>query len=189
MEGFLGGWLGTLGMVFTLLFFALPAITAVAIVLLVINYNAKKKAWEHDERMKALELGRPLPMPIVPVRKPKPYYPFAWPLVLLGIGLAICIGGLVDGETGVIVIGLALLLSGGGLLASRFIGVRNGKDEPEKPVEDDYYTIPPVDQKLYRDDEPVEEAVVENDVPTDDVSRFAPKAVPGEDSDETEKNE
>ncbi len=198
MEGFLGGWLGTLGMAFTLLFFALPAITAIVIVLLVINYNAKKKAWEHEERMQALELGRPLPMPVQPIRKQKPYYPFAVPLVLMGIGLAFTLGGAIDGETGVLVIGAALLFSGGGLLASRFFGVRNGKDEKEESGRDTFYSEPSVEPGMYRDDGPAAEPADvlakdmekdENDSAEKGMSRFAPKPVEGKEPDKNDNEE
>ncbi len=82
---------------------------------------------DHEAKLRAIEKGYDVPMK----QRPSPRYPFAWPLVLLGFGLALISIYLmehnVDPEA--LGFGLVLFFIGAGLFASRFIGVKRTEDE------------------------------------------------------------
>jgi len=102
-------------------------IIGLAIALFAINRNYKIRRLEHDLRLKALEKGYDIPQ--LPERgRSKPVYPFAWPFIFIGFGLAlISIYLFADGDETAIGFGLISLFLGLALFASRFYGVK--KDE------------------------------------------------------------
>jgi hypothetical protein len=81
---------------------------------------------DHEAKLRAIEKGYDVPM-----KRPSARYPFAWPLVLLGFGLALILIYVmehnVDPEA--LGFGLVLFFIGAGLFASRFIGVKRTEDE------------------------------------------------------------
>lgn len=97
------------------------------IALFAIQRNYKMRQLEHELRLKALEKGYDIPQ--IPERgRSKPVYPFAWPFIFIGFGLAlICIYLFADGDETAIGFGLISLFLGLALFASRFYGVK--KDE------------------------------------------------------------
>ncbi|MCB2211026.1 hypothetical protein KQI52_02810 [bacterium] len=99
--------------------------TAVVLVFLLERFYRVRKL-DHEAKLAAIEKGYDVPM-----KKPRPQYPFAWPLVLLGFGLALilifAISGGYDNEA--LGFGLVLFMIGAGLFASRFIGVRRQSEE------------------------------------------------------------
>ncbi|MBS1261361.1 MAG: hypothetical protein MAG453_00682 [Calditrichaeota bacterium] len=94
--------------------------TAVVVVFALERFYRIRKL-EHEAKLRAIEKGYDVPM-----HTRKSRYPFAWPLVFGGFGLALllmwAIGGAYD-ETA-LGFGLVLFFIGAGLFASRFFGVR-----------------------------------------------------------------
>jgi hypothetical protein len=83
-----------------------------------VQLKLKRLKMEHEERIMAIEKGVAVPqMPAVNHHHTR--NPYAWPLVLIGIGLAWMIAKLFDGDTP----GWSLLplLMGVGLLAARHL--------------------------------------------------------------------
>ena len=97
------------------------------IALFAIQRNYRTRQLEHDLRMRALEKGYDIPpMPIT--QKAKPVYPFTWPFIFLGFGIAlICIYLFADGEEETLSFGLIIFFIGVALFGSRYYGVK--KDE------------------------------------------------------------
>lgn len=108
----------------------LPLLSIIVVLVLIVfaiqrNYQIKKL--DHEERMRALELGYDVPPS---PKKRKPVYPYAWPFVFMGFGLALLgIAIFADGEEAAIGFGLISFFIGLGLFASRHFGVK--KEEME----------------------------------------------------------
>ena len=107
-------------------FFALIAL----IVFWAIKYAEKRRKFEHEERILAIEKG--VEIPIAP---PKEKNPYTLPFVLIGIGLAIVIGCVFIGHEDWIW-GLVALFIGGGMLAARLLLKK------QKEVKSDEDTLP-----------------------------------------------
>ncbi|MDP8238021.1 MAG: hypothetical protein P9X24_02940 [Candidatus Hatepunaea meridiana] len=108
-------------------FVTIIAIAATALIVYwIIKTSEKRKTLEHEQRMLAIEKGADIPM-----LPPKIRNPYAWPFVLMGIGLALIIGGIVYQE-GVWVFGLILAMIGGGILSANLLLKKQKKDKEDK---------------------------------------------------------
>ena len=97
-------------------------LVGLAIVLFGIERSYRAKKLDHEERMKAIEKGYPIPA--MPTR-PKPNYPFAWPFVFIGFGIALLMMVVFgEGDEVALSFGFISLFIGLALLASRFVGVK-----------------------------------------------------------------
>ncbi len=111
---------------------------AVAIVIFSIHRRFKVRELEHQERLAAIEKGYEIPSQ-QPAQKPKSHYPFAWPFVFMGVGVALIITYIVNvssrhyTDPEGLGFGLTFLFIGGGLFLSRIYGVR--KEEMDKREE------------------------------------------------------
>jgi len=96
------------------------------IVIYVVNNNYRIKLLQHQQQMKAIEQGIALP---AEPEKPKPVYPFTWPFVFLGFGLALILLYVFDhhADFETLGFGLVIFFVGAGLFASRFYGVKREK--------------------------------------------------------------
>ncbi len=65
----------------------------VLIVWFIVQLILKRSKMAHDERMLAIEKGAE-----IPIDPPKQKNPFKWPLILIGLGLAMIIAALIEGE-------------------------------------------------------------------------------------------
>ena len=102
----------------------------VIIALVAINRRHKLRMMEHQERLLAIEKGQPIPVVPEPVHSKK-NYPFAWPFVLIGFGLALLLIYIFgERDSDALSFGLISFFIGLGLLLSRFYGIRrqNGKN-------------------------------------------------------------
>jgi len=112
--------------------FFLPVIATLgtfAMVLLIVYWVLKsgdrKRQLEHELRMAAIEKGVDIPLP--PVREKNPYI---WPLIWIGLGLAILIGlGIVGDEW---YWGFIPLFVGAAMLIARLIFRKQKKEDGEK---------------------------------------------------------
>ena len=89
----------------------------VLVIYFLAQLKLKRLKMEHEERLAAIERGVPVPpLPAPPHHTRNPY---AWPLVLIGIGLAWMLANLFQGDD----VGWSLLplLVGVGLLAARHL--------------------------------------------------------------------
>ena len=110
-------------------------IVALIIVIFAINRNYKLKELEHQMRMAAIEKGAELP-PLQSTERQRPVYPFTWPFIFIGFGLALVLIYFIDyhRDTETLSWGMVILFIGLGLFASRFYGVRK-HDMQEKEKE------------------------------------------------------
>ncbi|MCF7810980.1 hypothetical protein K9N50_08315 [bacterium] len=92
----------------------------VLVVYFIVQYANKRKQFEHDERMLAIEKGAN-----IPIAPPKEKNPYIWPFVFMGAGLALFIGLLAAGDEWYW--GLAFMLIGGGMLAARLLAAKQKK--------------------------------------------------------------
>ncbi len=103
-------------------------LVTLAIVLFAINRSHKARELEHAERMLAIEKG--IPIPHTPPRKSKPNYPFTWPFVFIGFGLALLLTAIFcGGDSTALAFGFISLFIGLALFASRFYGVKKKEME------------------------------------------------------------
>jgi len=94
----------------------------------IVQYFSKRKKYEHEERMLAIEKGADIPMTQMTPPKEKNLY--IWPFVFIGSGLALFIGLIAAGDEWYW--GLALLLIGGGMLAARLLVAKQKKAKEEE---------------------------------------------------------
>jgi Domain of unknown function (DUF6249) len=116
--------LGTLALLIPLAGMIVPAV----VIIFALERLYRIRKLDHEAKLRAIEKGYDVPM-----KRPSPRYPLAWPLVLTGGGLALIIvymmtGGF-DSET--LGFGLAIFFIGIGLFASRFIGVKKQDEETQ----------------------------------------------------------
>lgn len=113
------------------------------IALFAIQRSYKNRQLEHELRMKALEKGYDIPaMP--QDKEKKPAYPFTWPFMFLGFGIAlICIYLFADGDESSLGFGFVILFIGAGLFASRFYGVRKDEITEAERVAQNTWSAPP----------------------------------------------
>lgn len=160
----------------------IPIVALVVVMVLIIiamNRNYRIRQMEHQARMKALDKGYDIPE-IPTRRKRRGNYPFAWPLVITGFGLALLFMAIFTGnDTETLGFGLVGTFIGAGLIASRFIGVRKEEMERTEHAAQQWRApetsaTSPAEPAL---DEPVLTAETEEDAAEDkdDPSRFAPK--------------
>lgn len=102
-------------------------IVGLIIVIFAFNRNYKIKLLEHQMRMAAIEKGAELPA--MPADRPRPVYPFTWPFIFIGFGLALVLiyvfNRYADADT--LGFGLVSLFIGLGLFASRYYGVKKAE--------------------------------------------------------------
>ena len=98
-----------------------------------LRHRAQRNEMEHRERLLAIEKGAALPQATLPP-PPRERNPYIWGFILLAIGLALVIGGILDherdlgGEMAVMFVGLAILLA-------NWLFVRDRKRKEKKAVE------------------------------------------------------
>jgi hypothetical protein len=110
--------------------------TVVLIVWFRIQATIKRNKMYHEERMLALEKGVSVPLQHTP-EKEKTRNPFAWPLALIGMGLAWAVVGLIKEQESA-TWSLVLIGLGGGMLLARILYLRHLKKQAQPPAE-----IPP----------------------------------------------
>ena len=105
----------------------------VALAILAVNQRAKRNEMEHKERLMAIEKGIPLPPAALPP-PPRERNPYIWGFILLGIGFALVVGGLYDGETD---LGgeMAVMFVGLAILFANWLFVRDRKRKEKKAAE------------------------------------------------------
>lgn len=113
------------------------------IALFAIQRSYKNRQLEHELRMTALEKGYDIPaMP--QDKQKKPTYPFAWPFVFIGFGLALILiyvfNRHADSEN--LSFGLIIFLIGCGLFASRFYGVKKEELSESERAAQNTWTAP-----------------------------------------------
>jgi hypothetical protein len=97
----------------------------VLVVYFIVQYHGKRKKFEHEERMLAIEKGAN-----IPITPPKEKNVYIWPFIFMGGGLALFIGLLATGEDWYV--GLVFLLIGAGMLAARILVANQKKAKNEK---------------------------------------------------------
>jgi len=97
----------------------------VLVIYFIVQYFSRRKKFEHDEHMLAIEKGAE-----IPITPPKEKNVYVWPFVFMGSGLALFIGLIATGDEWYW--GLALLLIGGGMLAARLLLARQKKTKEEE---------------------------------------------------------
>jgi uncharacterized membrane protein YedE/YeeE len=105
-----------------------------AVVLIVwfrIQVTLKRNKMYHEERMLALEKGVAVPLQHTP-EKEKVKNPFAWPLALIGMGLAWAIVGLIKEQESA-TWSLVLIGLGAGMLIARLLYIRHLKKQQSQP--------------------------------------------------------
>ncbi len=121
-------WIGGVAVLIPLISIIAPFITGLIIVIVVMRKKQRENELVHEERMLAIQKGIALPpRQAEPERKKNGQYPFAWPFVLIGLGLALIIIYMVEGhrhDPESLGFGLVSLFIGLGLFASRFYGAR-----------------------------------------------------------------
>jgi hypothetical protein len=97
------------------------------IALAAFRHNSKRRELEHQERMAAIEKGLPMPqIPTMPASQAqmmlpiKQRNPYLWGFILLGAGLALVIGKVIEGNDD-LGFALVLLFIGGAILAANFL--------------------------------------------------------------------
>jgi hypothetical protein len=99
------------------------------------RHNNRRRELEHQERMAAIEKGLPIPqmpiMPALPAQMMPPMKqrnPYLWGFILLGAGLALVIGKIIEGNDD---LGFALVLMfiGGAILAANFLFTNQHKQQ------------------------------------------------------------
>jgi Flp pilus assembly protein TadB len=82
-----------------------------------LKHQAKRMELEHQERMLAIEKGLPLPQIPSPPIHSRQRNPYLWGFILLAVGTALVIGGIMDNERNlseemaVMFVGVAILLA------------------------------------------------------------------------------
>lgn len=105
----------------------------VIIALVAINRRHKLRMMEHQERLLAIEKGQPIPVVPDPVRSKNNHH-FAWPFVLIGLGLALFLIYLFgEGDSDALAFGLISFFIGSGLFLSRYYEAKkqNGKHDDD----------------------------------------------------------
>ena len=113
------------------------------IALFAIQRSYKNRQLEHELRMAALEKGYDIPAMPQDKHK-KPNYPFAWPFVFIGFGLALILIYIFNphADSEALSFGLIIFLIGGGLFASRFYGVRKEEMSETERAAKNTWTAP-----------------------------------------------
>lgn len=116
-------FVGTTAVLGVLIPIVAMVITGVVIIY-AIHRNYRVRQLEHAERLAAIEKGVDIPMP--PASKTKPVYPFTWPFIFIAFGLALILiyVFMPHADEEALGFGLVIFFVGGGLFASRFIGVK-----------------------------------------------------------------
>lgn len=104
-----------------------------------IKHAEKKRQLEHEERMLALEKGVSLPEAVLP--PPRQRNPYLWGFILTALGLALCIGFIVEGDNLYIIWGGIFFLVGCAVLLANLLykkdkksnGGKSGKLEDVQP--------------------------------------------------------
>jgi H+/gluconate symporter-like permease len=99
------------------------------IVIYAFNRSYKIKLLEHQQRMAAIEKG--VELPPMQFERPRPHYPFTWPFIFIGFGLALALIYIIDRHADIETLGfgLVILFVGLGLFASRYYGVKKAEME------------------------------------------------------------
>ncbi len=103
-------------------------VTVALIVFWSVKSGDRRRKFEHEERMLAIEKGVEIPM-----TPPKKRNSYSVPFVLGGIGLAIVIGGIFIGIEDWIW-GLVAMFIGGGMLAAHFLNEKIKKKKEDETM-------------------------------------------------------